>query len=134
MLGDLGTHPLYIARTILPHLQIKRLMCARQSFVMSRAPLEDNAVTLMEYYNGAIATVWCSAVNAGATSPTACLERVQGRGAAYSRVAIDGRWLDLGLVRDAIDSLAGRGAIVRAWGRRPGLWTGVRLSPAPVAS
>ena len=67
VLGDLGTHPLYIAETILPGLKIKRLMCARQSFVKSRAPLEDNAVTLMEYDNGAFGTVWCSAVNAGAT-------------------------------------------------------------------
>ncbi|RBP05745.1 putative dehydrogenase [Roseiarcus fermentans] len=65
VLGDLGTHPIYIAETIAPHLKIKRLLCARQSFVKSRAPLEDNAVTLMEYDNGAFGTVWCSAVNAG---------------------------------------------------------------------
>ena len=65
VLGDLGTHPLYIGETILPHLKIKRLLCARQSFVKSRAPLEDNAMTLMEYDNGAFGTVWCSAVNAG---------------------------------------------------------------------
>jgi predicted dehydrogenase len=66
VLGDLGTHPFYISEVILPHLGIRRLMCARQSFVRSRAPLEDNAVTLMEYDNGAIGTVWSSAVNAGA--------------------------------------------------------------------
>jgi predicted dehydrogenase len=66
VLGDLGTHPLYIAETILPHLKIKRLLCARQSFVRSRAPLEDNAMTLMEYDNGAFGSLWCSAVNAGA--------------------------------------------------------------------
>ncbi|WEX76755.1 Gfo/Idh/MocA family oxidoreductase [Sinorhizobium numidicum] len=65
VLGDVGTHPLYISEVILPHLKVKRLMCVRQSFVKSRAPLEDNAVTLMEYDNGAIATVWSSAVNAG---------------------------------------------------------------------
>ncbi|WP_168284811.1 Gfo/Idh/MocA family protein [Rhizobium laguerreae] len=65
VLGDVGTHPLYIAKVILPHLKIKRLLCTRQSFVKSRAPLEDNAVTLMEYDNGAIATIWSSAVNAG---------------------------------------------------------------------
>jgi predicted dehydrogenase len=65
VLGDLGTHPLYIAEVIAPHLKIKRLLCARQSFVKSRAPLEDNAMTLMEYDNGAFGTVWCSAVNAG---------------------------------------------------------------------
>ncbi len=65
VLGDLGTHPLYIAETIAPHLKIKRLLCARQSFVKSRAPLEDNAMTLMEYDIGGFGTVWCSAVNAG---------------------------------------------------------------------
>ena len=65
VLGDIGTHPLYISEVILPQLRIKRLMCARQSFVKSRAPLEDNAVTLMEYDNGAFGTVWSSAVNAG---------------------------------------------------------------------
>jgi predicted dehydrogenase len=65
VLGDVGTHPLYISEVILPHLRIKRLMCARQSFVKSRAPLEDNAVTLMEYDNGAFGTVWSSAINAG---------------------------------------------------------------------
>ena len=67
VLGDLGTHPIYLARTILPHLTIKRLLCARQSFVKGRAPLEDNAVTLMEYDNCAFGTVWVSAVNAGAS-------------------------------------------------------------------
>lgn len=65
VLGDVGTHPFYISEVILPHLRIKRLLCARQSFVASRAPLEDNAVTLMEYDNGAFGTVWSSAVNAG---------------------------------------------------------------------
>lgn len=66
VLGDIGTHPLYISEVIVPDLRIKRLMCARQSFIKSRAPLEDNAVTLMEYDNGAFGTVWSSAVNAGA--------------------------------------------------------------------
>ncbi|PDT43162.1 MULTISPECIES: Gfo/Idh/MocA family protein [Sinorhizobium] len=65
VLGDVGTHPLYISEVILPHLKIRRLMCVRQSFVKSRAPLEDNAITLMEYDNGAVANVWSSAVNAG---------------------------------------------------------------------
>jgi predicted dehydrogenase len=65
VLGDVGTHPLYISEVILPNLKIKRLMCTRQSFVKSRAPLEDNAFTIMEYDSGAIGTVWSSAVNAG---------------------------------------------------------------------
>jgi predicted dehydrogenase len=65
VLGDLATHPLFISQVILPHMKIKRLLCARQSFVKSRAPLEDNAVTLMEYDNGSFGTLWTSAVNAG---------------------------------------------------------------------
>lgn len=67
VLGDIGTHPLYISQVIVPDLRIRRLMCARQSFVRSRAPLEDNAVTLMEYEGGAFGTLWASAVNAGST-------------------------------------------------------------------
>ena len=66
VLGDLATHPLYLAEVICPDLRIRRLMCARQSFIASRAPLEDNAVTLMEYEGGAFGTLWTSAVNAGA--------------------------------------------------------------------
>lgn len=66
VLGDLATHPLYLSEVICPDLKIRRLMCVRQSFVASRAPLEDNAVTLMEYEGGAFGTVWTSAVNAGA--------------------------------------------------------------------
>jgi predicted dehydrogenase len=50
---------------MLPDLKIKRLMCARQSFVKSRAPLEDNAYTLMEYDSGAVGSVWSCAVNSG---------------------------------------------------------------------
>ena len=65
VLGDVGTHPLYLAEIMAPDLKIKKLMCSRQSFVKSRAPLEDNAFTLMEYEGGAVGTVWSSAVNAG---------------------------------------------------------------------
>lgn len=65
VLGDVGTHPLYLSEVLLPDLKIKRLMCTRQSFVRSRAPLEDNAFTLMEYDSGAVGIVWSSAVNAG---------------------------------------------------------------------
>lgn len=66
VLGDLATHPFYIAQVICPDLQIRRLLCTRQSFVASRAPLEDNATVLMEYEGGAVGTCWTSAVNAGA--------------------------------------------------------------------
>lgn len=65
VLGDVGTHPLYLSEVICPDLKIKRLMCSRQSFVESRAPLEDNAMTIMEYNNGAIGYVWSSCVNCG---------------------------------------------------------------------
>jgi predicted dehydrogenase len=65
VLGDLGTHPFYISEVMLPNLKIKKLMCSRQSFVKSRAPLEDNAFTIMEYDNGAVGYVWSSCVNAG---------------------------------------------------------------------
>ncbi|MEW9674446.1 Gfo/Idh/MocA family protein [Ammoniphilus sp. 3BR4] len=65
VLGDLGTHPLYLAEAMLPNMKIKSLMCAKQSFVKSRAPLEDNAYVIMNYENGAVGTLWASAVNAG---------------------------------------------------------------------
>jgi predicted dehydrogenase len=65
VLGDIGTHPLYLSEVMLPTLRIKRLLCTRQSFVRSRAPLEDNAYTIMEYDSGAVGTVWSCAVNAG---------------------------------------------------------------------
>jgi predicted dehydrogenase len=65
VLGDLATHPLYLSEVMLPDLNIKRLLCTRQSFIKSRAPLEDNAYTLLEYEGGATGFVWTSAVNAG---------------------------------------------------------------------
>jgi predicted dehydrogenase len=65
VLGDVGTHPLYLAEVMLPQLRIRRLLCSRQSFVKSRAPLEDNAFTIMEYDSGAMGYVWSCAVNAG---------------------------------------------------------------------
>ncbi len=65
VLGDLATHTLFLAKTMMPQLTIKRLLCNRQSFVTSRAPLEDNAFVMMEYDNGAVGTLWASAVNCG---------------------------------------------------------------------
>ncbi|ETI69916.1 Gfo/Idh/MocA family protein [Neobacillus vireti] len=65
VLGDVGTHPLFLSEVMLPNFKIKKLMCSCQSFVKSRAPLEDNAFTIMEYENGAMGTVWSSCVNAG---------------------------------------------------------------------
>ncbi len=65
VLGDIGTHALFLAETMIPGLEIKNLLCSRQSFVASRAPLEDNATVLMNFTNNAVGTLWCSAVNAG---------------------------------------------------------------------
>lgn len=64
-MGDLGTHLLYLSEAICPQLEIKRVMCTKQSFVEGRA-LEDNAMSIMEYDNGAIGYFWSSGVNAGA--------------------------------------------------------------------
>lgn len=66
VLGDVGTHPLFLSEAMLPDLKIKRLMCSKQAFVESRKPLEDNAMTIMEYDNGAVGYLWSSCVNAGA--------------------------------------------------------------------
>nr|VXZ87998.1 Uncharacterised protein [Klebsiella pneumoniae] len=38
----------------------------------SRAPLEDNAFVLMEYDNGAVGSMWTSAVNSGAMHSQKC--------------------------------------------------------------
>lgn len=65
VLGDVGTHPFYLSEIMMPDMKIKRLMCSRQSFVESRAPLEDNAMTIMEYDNGAVGYVWSCCVNCG---------------------------------------------------------------------
>lgn len=64
VLGDLGVHPLFLSEVMLPHMRIQKMLCVRQSFVEGRK-LEDNAYTLMIYDNGAMGTVWSSAVNAG---------------------------------------------------------------------
>ena len=65
VLGDIGTHALYLSEVMIPELEIEKLMCSRQSFIASRAPLEDNAHVMMHYKGGAVGTLWASAVNAG---------------------------------------------------------------------
>lgn len=65
VLGDLSTHTFYMSQMIMPHMRIKKLLCDRQSFITSRAPLEDNAYVLMHYENGAVGRLWTSSVNAG---------------------------------------------------------------------
>ncbi|MBF8376297.1 Gfo/Idh/MocA family oxidoreductase [Alicyclobacillus mali] len=65
VLADLGVHPLYLMRVMVPDLKIEKVSCIRQSIVQSRAPLEDNAFVTMESNDGAIAFMWVSAVNTG---------------------------------------------------------------------
>jgi predicted dehydrogenase len=65
VLGDLSTHTYYMSELIMPHMEIKELLCDRQSFISSRVPLEDNAYVLMRYKNGAVGRLWASSVNAG---------------------------------------------------------------------
>jgi predicted dehydrogenase len=65
VLGDLSTHTYYMSQLIMPHMRIRELLCDRQSFIRSRAPLEDNAFVLMRYENGAVGRLWASSVNAG---------------------------------------------------------------------
>lgn len=64
VLGDVGTHALYLGETIVPQLKIKRLLCTRQSYVEGRQ-LEDNAYVLLQYDNGVTGTLWACGVNAG---------------------------------------------------------------------
>jgi predicted dehydrogenase len=65
VIGDLSTHTHYMSQLIMPTMKIKRLLCDRQSFISSRAPLEDNAFIMMHYENGAVGRMWTSSVNAG---------------------------------------------------------------------
>ncbi|OLQ87859.1 oxidoreductase [Vibrio ponticus] len=64
VIGDIGTHAFYLCE-MMTGLKVERLSCMRQSFIASRAPLEDNAHVMMEFKGGAVGTLWASAVNAG---------------------------------------------------------------------
>lgn len=64
VLGDLGTHTFYLME-MLTGLEIDELCCMRQSFIPSRAPLEDNAHVMFKFKGGAVGTLWASSVNAG---------------------------------------------------------------------
>lgn len=64
VLGDLGTHTYYLME-LLTGLELDELCCMRQSFIKSRAPLEDNAHVMFKFKGGAVGTLWASAVNAG---------------------------------------------------------------------
>jgi predicted dehydrogenase len=64
VLGDLGTHTFYMME-MLTGLKVDELCCMRQSFVKTRAPLEDNAHVMLKFKGGAVGTLWASSVNAG---------------------------------------------------------------------
>lgn len=64
VIGDIGTHAFYLCE-MMTGMKVDRLSCMRQSFIKSRAPLEDNAHVMMEFEGGAVGTLWASAVNAG---------------------------------------------------------------------
>ena len=65
VLGDISTHTYYMSQLVMPRMRIRELLCDRQSFIPSRAPLEDNAFVLMRYENGAVGRLWASSINAG---------------------------------------------------------------------
>ncbi|CCN82652.1 putative Oxidoreductase [Vibrio nigripulchritudo SFn27] len=64
IIGDCGTHAFYLAELI-TGLEVTSLLCSKQSFIESRAPLEDNAHVIMNFNNGAVGTMWASAINSG---------------------------------------------------------------------
>ena len=64
VLGDIGTHAFQMGQH-LAGCEVRDLLCQRQSFIASRAPLEDNAHVLLNYQNGAAGSLWASAVNIG---------------------------------------------------------------------
>lgn len=64
VLGDVGTHPLFLAEAMIPDFAIENLMCTSKSFVEGRQ-LEDNAFVIMNLKGGAQATSWSCAVNCG---------------------------------------------------------------------
>lgn len=64
VIGDIGTHCFQLAQYV-TGLSVDRLLCTRQSFIPSRAPLEDNAQILLQYKGGAIGYLWASAINIG---------------------------------------------------------------------
>lgn len=64
ILGDVGTHALYLGELICPDLEIESLLCTKQSFVEGRQ-LEDNAFVLLNYKGGTKGTLWASGINCG---------------------------------------------------------------------
>jgi len=65
IIGDVGTHCLHMGQLI-SGLTIDRLSCMKSSFVAGRT-LEDDAHVMIRYTNGAVGTLWASAVAVGST-------------------------------------------------------------------
>lgn len=63
VLGDIGTHCLQMGHLI-SGMEMESLSCMKKSFVESRE-LEDDAHVMIKYKNGAVGTLWCSAVAVG---------------------------------------------------------------------
>ncbi|AEF86861.1 oxidoreductase domain protein [Treponema primitia ZAS-2] len=66
VIGDIGTHCLFLSETIAPELKLEKLLCTSQTFVKTRQ-LEDNAYVLLQYKGGAAGMLWVSSVNCGCT-------------------------------------------------------------------
>ena len=64
VIADIGTHCFQLGQYVCG-LEVDKLLCIRQSFIKSRAPLEDNAYIMLQYKNGAVGSLWTSAVNIG---------------------------------------------------------------------
>ncbi len=64
VLGDIGTHCFQMGQYV-GGLEVDKLLCTRQSFIKNRMPLEDNAYVWLKYKNGAVGTLWASAINIG---------------------------------------------------------------------
>ena len=65
IMGDVGTHCLQMGQMI-SGLEIESLSCVNRSFVESRE-LEDDSHVTIRYKDGAVGTVWASAVAVGNT-------------------------------------------------------------------
>jgi predicted dehydrogenase len=64
IVADVGVHAVMLAETIVPGLEIEKVLCSKQSFVEGRK-LEDNAFAIFQDKNGITGSLWASAINTG---------------------------------------------------------------------
>jgi predicted dehydrogenase len=64
VLADIGVHTLFLGETIVPGLDIERLLCTKQIFVKGRQ-LEDNAYVILQFKGEMAGMLWASAINSG---------------------------------------------------------------------